>query len=94
MATHGSATVREQAPHLNQPTRTKTILHALTRRAQTVLNDKSIDAESRAHRIAGVRRQIYRTENVFDVNHKTKRCAFAGASFLWPYNLNGAMRTT
>ena len=48
MATHGSAIVREQAPHVNQPTRTKTILNALTRRAQMILNDKSIDAESRA----------------------------------------------
>lgn len=35
-------------PHVNQTTRTKTILNALTRRAQAVLNDKSIDAESRA----------------------------------------------
>jgi hypothetical protein len=48
MATHGSATVCEQAPHATQTTRTKTILNALTRRAQAVLNDKSIDAESRA----------------------------------------------
>src|SRR5215813_12702503 len=47
MATHGSATVREETPHVNQPTRTKTILNALTRRAQAILNDKSIDAESR-----------------------------------------------
>jgi len=48
MATHGSATVREETPHTNQTTRTRTILNALTRRAQAVLNDKSIDAESRA----------------------------------------------
>jgi hypothetical protein len=48
MATHGSATLREEAPHANQPTRTKTILNALTRRAQALLNDKSIDAQSRA----------------------------------------------
>ena len=48
MAAHGSATVREEKPHANQTTRTKTILNALTRRAQAVLSDKSIDAESRA----------------------------------------------
>ena len=46
MASHSSATTRE--PHVNRTTRTNTILNALTRRAQAVLNDKSIDAESRA----------------------------------------------
>jgi hypothetical protein len=48
MATHTSATVREQAPHVNQTTRTNTIVNALKRRAQAVLNDRSIDARSRA----------------------------------------------
>jgi len=48
MTTHGSATLRTATPHANQPTRTKAILHTLTQRAQAVLNDKSIDAESRA----------------------------------------------
>ena len=47
MATHGSATVRE-TPHLNQTTRTATITNALKQRAQAVLNDRSIDPESRA----------------------------------------------
>jgi hypothetical protein len=53
MATHTSATAREQAstasrsPHVN-PTRTTTINAALRKRAQEVLNDKSIDAQSRA----------------------------------------------
>ena len=47
MATHGSATVRE-TPHVNQTTRTATIINALKQRAQAVLNDKSIDPESRA----------------------------------------------
>ena len=47
MANHSSATLREQTPHGKQ-TRTNTIVHALKRRAQAVLNDKSIDAQSRA----------------------------------------------
>ena len=47
MATHVSATVRE-TPHVNQPSRTNTIINALKRRAQSVLNDTSIDAQSRA----------------------------------------------
>ena len=47
MATHGSATVRE-TPHSTQTSRTNTIVNALKRRAQAVLNDKSIDPQSRA----------------------------------------------
>jgi hypothetical protein len=47
MASHSSATVRE-TPHVNRTTRTNTIISALKRRAQAVLNDKSIDAQSRA----------------------------------------------
>ena len=47
MATHSSAT-REQTPHVNQTTRTATIINALQRRAQSVLNDRSIDPQSRA----------------------------------------------
>ena len=46
MANHSSATVRE-TPHSTQ-TRTNTIVNALKRRAQAVLNDKSIDPQSRA----------------------------------------------
>jgi hypothetical protein len=48
MTTHSSATARLETPHRNRTTRTKTIVDALTRRAQAVLNDKSIDAQSRA----------------------------------------------
>jgi hypothetical protein len=48
MASHSSATVREQTPHVNRTTRTNTIVTALKRRAQAVLNDKSIDTQSRA----------------------------------------------
>ena len=48
MLKHGSATVREQSPHANQTTKTTTTLNALKRRAQAVVNDKSIDARSRA----------------------------------------------
>ena len=47
MANHSSATVRE-TPHSIQTSRTNTIINALTRRAQAVLNDKSIDPQSRA----------------------------------------------
>ena len=48
MTTHSSATVRQQTPHVTQPSRTNTIVNALKRRAQVVLNDESIDAQSRA----------------------------------------------
>jgi hypothetical protein len=48
MASHSSATAREETPHVNQTTRTNTIMNALKRRAQAVLNDKSIDPQSRA----------------------------------------------
>ena len=48
MASHSSATARLETPHVNQTTRTNTIVNALKRRAQAVLNDKSIDAQSRA----------------------------------------------
>lgn len=47
MANDSSATVRE-TPHANQTTRTNTIINALKERAQAVLNDRSIDPESRA----------------------------------------------
>ena len=62
MANHGSATVRAHTPHsnehtanvsrhtpgLNGTTRTATIINALKRRALAVLNDESLDAQSRA----------------------------------------------
>ena len=48
MATHSSATVREQTPHVTEPSRTNTIVNALRRRAQAVLNDRSIDPQTRA----------------------------------------------
>ena len=47
MTTHVSATVRE-TPHVNQTSRTNTIVNALKQRAQAVINDRSIDPESRA----------------------------------------------
>ena len=46
MTTHSSATVRE-TPHVNQTSRTNAIVNALKQRAQSVLNDRSIDPESR-----------------------------------------------
>jgi hypothetical protein len=48
MASHSSATARRETPHVNQTSRTNTIVNALKRRAQAVLNDRSIDAQSRA----------------------------------------------
>ncbi len=47
MVNYISAPARGEAPHVNQ-TRTNTIVDALKRRARAVLNDKSIDAQSRA----------------------------------------------
>jgi len=48
MTTHSSATARTETPHVNKSTRTNTIMNALTRRAQAVLNDRSIDPQTRA----------------------------------------------
>src|SRR5215203_6776830 len=39
---------RVETPHVNNTSRTNTIVNALKQRAQAVLNDKSIDAQSRA----------------------------------------------
>src|SRR5215203_5459829 len=46
MANHSNATVRE-TPHVNRTSRTNTIINALKERAQAVLNDRTIDPESR-----------------------------------------------
>src|SRR5215204_4360043 len=48
MANHVSAIARSKTPHVNQTSRTNTIVNALKRRAQTVLSDKSIDPQTRA----------------------------------------------
>jgi hypothetical protein len=48
MTKHGSATACQQTPHANHTTRTATIIDALKRRAETVLNDKSLDPQTRA----------------------------------------------
>ena len=48
MAIYSSASVREHTPHVNRISRTNTIVNALKRRAQAVLNDTSIDPQSRA----------------------------------------------
>src|ERR1041385_8134808 len=47
MATHSSAKLREQTPHLTETTNT-IISNALKRRAQSLLNDTSIDPQWRA----------------------------------------------
>ena len=48
MTRHSSATARVEKPHATRTTRTATIIDALKRRAQAVLNDESLDARSRA----------------------------------------------
>ena len=48
MASHSSATACEETPHVNQTSRTNTIVNVLKQRALSVLNDTSIDPESRA----------------------------------------------
>ena len=48
MTTNSSATAREHTPHTTRTTRTNTIMNALKERAQSRLNDQSIDAQSRA----------------------------------------------
>lgn len=48
MANHSSASLRQHTPHSNRISRTNTIMNALIRRAQAVLNDESIDPRSRA----------------------------------------------
>ena len=47
MASHSSATVREETPHVTDTTRTKTISDALRRRAESVINDSRIDPQWR-----------------------------------------------
>ena len=47
MVNHSSATVRE-TPHVNQTSRTNTIVNALKQRAQAVVNDRTVDPQSRA----------------------------------------------
>src|SRR5690349_20775581 len=48
MAKDSSASTRVHTPHVNPTTRTATIIDALKRRAQAVLNDDSLDPQSRA----------------------------------------------
>ena len=47
MATHTSATEREETPHVTETTRDTVISDALRRRAQSVIKDRSIDRQSR-----------------------------------------------
>jgi hypothetical protein len=47
MDCHSSATTRSEAPHAPETDSTRTISDALKRRAQSVINDRSIDPESR-----------------------------------------------
>ena len=48
MTSHSSATARQATSHVNRTTRTATIMNALKQRAQAVLNDESLDDQSRA----------------------------------------------
>ena len=47
MANDSSATAREETPHVNQTSRT-TISNAIRRRAESIVKDRYIDAQSRA----------------------------------------------
>jgi hypothetical protein len=47
MDCHSSATARSEAPHATETNSTRTISDALKRRALSVMNDRSIDPESR-----------------------------------------------
>ena len=76
MTNDSSATVRE-IPHANRRSRTNTIVDALKQRAEAVLNDRSIDPQSRAviryaletndPWLARLVRSANDGENVFDV---------------------------
>ena len=48
MTSHSSVTARQEKSHANRTTRTATITNALKQRAQAVLNDPSLDDQSRA----------------------------------------------
>jgi hypothetical protein len=48
MTTHSSAIALNEAPHETETDSTMTISDALKRRAQSIINDRSIDPESRA----------------------------------------------
>jgi hypothetical protein len=73
MARHSSATTREQTPRTTRLSRTNTIIDALRRRAQAVLNDTSIDPETRA-----IIRYALETNDPWLA--KLVRCATAGES--------------
>ena len=47
MASHSSATVREETPHVTETTSTTTISDALRRHAESVINDSRIDPQWR-----------------------------------------------
>ena len=47
MENHSSATARPDTPHVTRTSRTNTIMNALRQRAQSILNDKSIDPQDR-----------------------------------------------
>ena len=47
MTTHGSATLREETPHVTETINT-TISDAVRRRAYSIINDSSIDRQWRA----------------------------------------------
>jgi hypothetical protein len=75
VANHSSATARLEESHVNQTTRTNTIVNALKRRAQAVLNDRSIDAQSRA-----IIRYALETNDPWLA--KLVRCADAGETII------------
>jgi hypothetical protein len=48
MSTHSSAPERVETPHATDSTSTQTISHDVRRRAQSLINDRTIDANGRA----------------------------------------------
>jgi hypothetical protein len=48
MSTHSSAPERAETPHATDSTSTQTISHDVRRRAQSLINDRTIDANGRA----------------------------------------------
>ncbi len=79
MATHVSATARQATSHVNRTTRTATIMNALKQRAQAVLNDESLDDQSRSTLRQALERtdpwlaELVRREEAGEVNEDNSR---------------------
>ena len=72
MAKHSSATAHSETPHVLELSRTNTVMNALKQRALAVLNDESLDAQSRAVSADGSVRKLNGTER--DREHGEALC--------------------